>query len=280
MASFLLWCRGAESNRRHKALQASALPLSYLGLLEHHAYFLFRCLEVPIDLPSSTGHDTLPVMFETQLLTLIDQFGLYGIFLSIFLQEILVPLFIPNEALIFLAGYQSRLGNLNAAAIFSVAFLADQLASTLLYLLVRRFGITVIHKIGKFFHVNFDRLFTWEKHIKGSIVWLTLGRLIPLYRIYAVIIAGLNHVEKKIFFPINFMTSIIWAGTFLWLGVTLGHEHERILTWYREHEIWGAMGLVLIIVITTTMFFVRRRSRKKKALLWDKDNRNNPTMSA
>lgn len=204
-------------------------------------------------------------MFETQLLTLIDQFGLYGIFLSIFLQEILVPLFIPNEALIFLAGYQSRLGNLNAASIFLVAFIADQLASTLLYLLVRRFGITIIHKIGKFFHFNFDRLFTWEKHIKGSIIWLTIGRLIPLYRIYAVIIAGLNHVEKKIFIPINFITSLIWVGTFLWLGITLGHEHEQILTWYREYKIWGVIGLVVIILITTVIFFVRKKSRKKTA---------------
>ena len=93
-------------------------------------------------------------------------FGLYplpAIFVLLTIEEAGIPLPVPGDALLFVAGAQHQRAVGFSLAVIGVATAAIFLGSSLLYALMRRGGRTVLIKYGKFVRLHPQRVERMEQ---------------------------------------------------------------------------------------------------------------------
>jgi membrane protein DedA with SNARE-associated domain len=88
------------------------------------------------------------------------------------------------------------------------------------------------------------------------------GRFISLLRIWAAILAGMNHMPWRIFLIYNALGGIVWACYISLLGYLAGHVfHQHFDQVERLVKIIGWGGLAIVIVIAAGAFFLYRIRR-------------------
>ncbi|HEX6123590.1 MAG TPA: DedA family protein [Ktedonobacterales bacterium] len=146
------------------------------------------------------------------------------------LEEAGVPLPVPGDMLVMLAGEQHRQSLPYDAAVILTASAAVFLGSSALYFLSRRGGRTLIGKYGKYLHLNEARLGRMERWFqRHGPLSIVLGRLIPGLRIPTTVMAGLSDVPYRVYAPTAALAAVIWSALYFWLGVVIHHE-LRFLT--------------------------------------------------
>src|ERR1700730_11079751 len=79
-----------------------------------------------------------------QFMHFIIFYGYLAIFLTVFLQEIGIPTFVPNELSLFFFGYLSFQGNLNLCVVLAIAILSEMAGTILIYSVFYLFGSILI----------------------------------------------------------------------------------------------------------------------------------------
>ena len=198
---------------------------------------------------------------DTSIANLLKQDGYLVGFALIYIEESGVPLFIPGDA--FLAYVGHRLPH--NVPVFLVAWIGFVLAVTFgatnLYLLSRRYGRRLLeHRLAGLLHLTPARLDTAEHSFRRWGPWaLIFGRHILGLRVPLTVAAGVLKLPYRIFAISVAVSSAIWAGAFLLLGLFFGDSVERSL---RSHPLLyfagGAAVVVAIVVIAVVRY--RRRS--------------------
>jgi membrane protein DedA with SNARE-associated domain len=141
------------------------------------------------------------------------------------LEEAGIPLPVPGDMLVMLAGEQHRQSIPYDAAIIAIASAAVFVGSSALYLLSRRGGRSLIEKYGKYMHLNPERLGRMERWFqRHGPLSIVLGRLIPGLRIPTTVMAGLSNVPYRVYAPTAAIAALIWSALYFWLGVAIHHE--------------------------------------------------------
>src|SRR5215469_13614306 len=125
------------------------------------------------------------------VLDLFHAYELPALFIAIAIEEAGIPIPIPGDALVMLAGAEQHAPLVHAFAVIGISSVAVFLGSSLLYLVMRRSGHPILLKYGKYIHMNERRLARvkgWLEH-RGRIA-IIVGRLIPGLRIPTTVIAG------------------------------------------------------------------------------------------
>ncbi|MCL4369751.1 MAG: DedA family protein [Chloroflexi bacterium] len=194
------------------------------------------------------------------LYLLVRQNDEKALFLLLFVEEAGVPLPMPGDVVIMLAGYrasQDLIGVLEAA--MSVT-LGVQLGSTLLYLLSRRFGHAILFRYGKYIHLDEAKLRKVERwiHERGPIMVL-VGRLTPGLRTPTSIISGVFEIPFHQFLFFTTLSALIWSGFWLALGYFGGTKLLPLVRHLHSPIIYVGIALVLIAALIA----VRQRRRKQ-----------------
>jgi membrane protein DedA with SNARE-associated domain len=125
------------------------------------------------------------------------------------------------------------------------------LGATNLFYISRRFGRRLAH--GRFAHVvhlSPERLARAERwFLRYGVVAIIFGRHIPGFRIPITVAAGVFKVKYWVFAASVAVSTAIWAGVMIIVGINFGGRMEAFLRLHSQtYWLWAAVVLVLIAI--------------------------------
>ncbi len=153
------------------------------------------------------------------------------LFILIVIEESGIPIPIPSDMLILLAGTQAS-GWLvgSSLAVIGIATVAVSAGSSLLYLVMRHGGRGLLQRYGKFLRLSPQRIARTERWFaRRQRLALVAGRFIPGMRIPATVLSGLGGTPYRIFVPTVAVASLLWSFAYFWLGVLVVRQGSRVL---------------------------------------------------
>lgn len=163
------------------------------------------------------------------LLNFYHAHQLPALFLLVLIEEAGIPIPIPGDTLVMIAGLQPGRSLFYDAGVIAVASLAVFIGSSILFAAMRHGGRPFLQRYGKYLHLHPDRLDRIERwfHKRGRVA-IILGRLIPGLRIPTTVIAGLSGLPYRQYAQTCVIAAVIWSTVFFYLGVLVQHETHFI----------------------------------------------------
>ncbi|KKQ51729.1 MAG: hypothetical protein US71_C0008G0002 [Parcubacteria group bacterium GW2011_GWD2_38_12] len=199
------------------------------------------------------------LIFLTELvIKTIDAFGYFGVALLMALESAAIP--IPSEVIMPFSGFlvsQEKMTLLGAAL---AGALGSVLGSWAIYELARYGGRPLLEKYGKYILISKSHLDSTDRFFQKYGMWATfLGRMLPVFRTYISIPAGLAGIDLKKFLALCFIGSFIWSYFLAWLGVLFGEHWEKIKDYMHYISI-----AILILVISWISWWFWKNTKKRR----------------
>lgn len=187
---------------------------------------------------------------------LIDQLGLPGVALMMFLENVFPP--IPSELIMPLAGFNAAQGRMGLVGVILAGTLGSLAGAVLWYLLGRAVGTARLRRLaarhGRWLTVTpgeLDRADAWFDRHGGMAVFL--GRLVPTVRTLISIPAGLSEMPLGRFLAWSGLGTLIWTTLLALAGYLLEDAYHRVENWVNPVStvvVVGIVGLYLWRVAT------------------------------
>ncbi len=191
------------------------------------------------------------------LITFINQIGYFGIFIGMFLESTLVP--IPSELIMIPAGMSAAQGGMNIYIATIVGILGNIFGAIFSYYLAASIGRTILFRIGKYFFVKAETIIKIEDFFKNhGPISVFIGRLLPGFRHFISLPAGIAKMDLKLFFIYTASGSIIWTSILSVLGFFIGGNQDLIAEHLHQIIITCAILCAAIIAI----YIFRKPARK------------------
>jgi membrane protein DedA with SNARE-associated domain len=125
------------------------------------------------------------------------------------------------------------------------------LGATNLFFISRRFGRRLVYgRFSHLVHLSPERLARAERWFERyGVIAIIFGRHIPGFRIPITVAAGVFDVAYPVFAASVAVSTAIWAGVVIIIGINFGGRMEAFLRLHREtYWLWAAVVLVLVIL--------------------------------
>jgi membrane protein DedA with SNARE-associated domain len=190
---------------------------------------------------------------------MIDQFGAFGAFGLLFVEEAGVPIMLPGDVMVMYAGYQVSLEALEYWQALVCCVLAVTAGASILYGISRRFGVTLVARYGRYVHCPPERVESVRPIMtRWGVLAVIFGRHIPGMRIPITVLAGILRFPYPLFVGGVAASTAIWAGFFLAVGIRLGPAVEGLT--HPHGLIWLAL-IVALLGIGGSVLWWRRRAK-------------------
>lgn len=203
-------------------------------------------------------------MLVDAVLQWILQYGYGAIFVLLVLGIVGLP--VPDETLLTFTGfliYKKQLGLIPA---FCAALGGSVTGITISYWLGHKFGLSLLHKYGKYIHFDEDRLEKVHYWFERIGKWLlTFGYFIPGVRHFTAYVAGSTGLEPPVFARYAYSGALLWVCTFFTLGYYFGDEWQKLLDLVHENLLHAsvAAGVVLLVYAGWRWWNARRKATMK-----------------
>jgi membrane protein DedA with SNARE-associated domain len=235
-----------DSLRTGRALQVGGLALIVLGILIVLA-FLYG------DLPEF-AHGFNRLMHD-----FFHRNAFVPGFAALYVEESGIPLPAPGDVFVMYVGVHVP-HHLSAWVVAWLGLiLAVLLGATNLFLLSRKYGRQLAESsYAEYAHLSHERLLRAERWFKRyGVLAIIFGRHIPGFRIPITVAAGVFRVPYRVFAPSVAVSTAIWAGVVLIIGINFGPRLGRLLQAHTFlYFAWAAIVVGLILTI-----FIRQRIR-------------------
>src|SRR5438552_2316794 len=192
-------------------------------------------------------------------------------FAALYIEESGLPLPAPGDVFVMYVGIHVPHNLAAWIAAWLGLIVAVVLGATNLFLLSRRFGRRLAEsQFAEYVHLSPERLARAERWFKRyGVLAIIFGRHIPGFRIPITVACGVFRVPYRLFAPSVAVSTAIWAGVVLIIGINFG---PRLADLLRVHSylyfLWGAIVLLLVLSV-----FVRQRLRAARAGTQEKADR-------
>lgn len=183
-------------------------------------------------------------------------------FLALYIEESGVPLPAPGDVFVMYVGVHVPRNFMAWIAAWLGLIVAVVLGATNLFLISRKYGRRLAESaVAEYVHLSRERLMKAEAWFKRyGVLAIIFGRHIPGFRIPITVAAGVFGVPYRVFAPSVAVSTAIWAGVVLIIGINFGPRLGDLL---RAHSflyfVWGAIVLGLILSM-----FIRQRLRARR----------------
>src|SRR5207244_4528197 len=188
------------------------------------------------------------------LIQVISAGGLLAIFLTMAAESAGIP--ISSEIVVPLGGALASQGRLSFVLVVAAATIGNLVGSLVAFLLMRRYGRTLVLGPGRRVGLSEGHLRLAERFFErfGSLA-IFIGRLLPVVRTYISFPAGLAEMGLTRFSVLTLLGSIPWNLGLAYAGYRLGRDYQAI-----ERTIGVfTIPLALIVLILIGVPYVRGR---------------------
>jgi membrane-associated protein len=202
---------------------------------------------------------------------LLDQFGgaFYWISLLIVFVEcgLFFP-FLPGDTLLFALGLFLNSGRIDMFGTppfveLLIAFVlltaAAFLGNVVGYEIGRAIGPPLYERNGRFLKKKyFDQTHAFfDKHGNKALV---IGRFVPFVRTFITVVAGVTRMDRRRFFLWSFVGAVLWVGSILLLGFTLGQAFPGL-----GENIDKALLVILAFTVVPIVWELWQRRKHHRA---------------
>jgi membrane-associated protein len=181
----------------------------------------------------------------------------------LYLEESGIPLPAPGDVFVLYVGAHVPRNWLAWLGAWLGLIVVVVLGATNLFFLSRRYGRQVAEgRLAEFVHLSPERLARAEAWFKRyGVLAIIFGRHIPGFRVPITVAAGVFRVRYPLFAISVAISTAIWAGVVIIIGINFGTRLERFLQLHTQmYFIWGAIVVLLLVV-----GFMRSRHRQVRA---------------
>lgn len=178
----------------------------------------------------------------------VSTYGYGALFVLLMLGIVGLP--IPDETLLVFCGYLISRGTLNPTLTLVTAVLGSWCGISLSYWIGRTLGLGVVHRFGRYLHVDqqrLDRVHRWFEH---SGHWALFGGYyIAGVRHLTAIIAGASKLTFGYFVLFAWSGGLCWAAAFLTLGYFIGEDWRRVAELVHRDLLYGSLAVIAVVLL-------------------------------
>jgi membrane protein DedA with SNARE-associated domain len=152
-----------------------------------------------------------------------------ALFLLLFIEEAGIPLPVPGDTIILLAGAEVSNGQASAPTVVSLVVTATLCGSSILYWVSRLGGMAVLRRLCRLAHIRDERVEgvgRWLRRHTGPVI--VFGRLTPGFRTVTSMAAGTFSVSYFPFLVYTAVSATLWAALYLVLGATISDFYRTV----------------------------------------------------
>jgi membrane-associated protein len=187
-------------------------------------------------------------------------------FALLYIEESGIPLPAPGDVFVLYVGAQVPRNLFAWLAAWLGLIVAVVLGATNLFLLSRKYGRDLVeHRFAGYLHLSPQRVARAEQWFaRYGMLAIIFGRHIPGFRVPITVAAGVFRVRYPIFVTGVAISTAIWAGVVLIIGINFGTRLESFLRLHSEmYVIWGAIVVALVAALVLRQR--REESRRRTA---------------
>jgi membrane protein DedA with SNARE-associated domain len=190
----------------------------------------------------------------------VSTYGYGALFVLLMLGIVGLP--VPDETLLVFCGYLVSRGTLNPILTFVTAVLGSWCGISLSYWIGRTLGLGVVHRFGRFLHVNQERLDRVHQWFDHSGHWALFGGYyIAGVRHLTAIIAGASKLSFGTFMLFAWSGGVCWAAAFLTLGYFIGEDWRRIADLVHRDLVYGSIVVIAAVLLYVLVHKLVRKAR-------------------
>ncbi len=202
----------------------------------------------------------------TQAITFIAQHGVYIVLFTILLGEMGIPILLPGEIVLFLAGKEIASTVAALVGLWLLLAAVDLTASLVLHAVCRRGGHgllkRVLRRVSRSDTSPEERLQAWQKMLGHRYVLTIAGvRAVPGVRISASIVSGVLQLPFRSVVPGLAMGSLIWTAVPLAVGYAARNRLGTTIGLDREWLLFALAAVIVLGIGAGSIWWIRRSSR-------------------
>lgn len=206
---------------------------------------------------------------ENFVISIMNQFGYFGMFFLIFIENIFPP--IPSEVVLLFGGFMTTYTKLHVALMIVFSTLGSVVGAIVLYYVGKilnkdRLKKLVAGKVGKVLRLkasDIDKADHWFDTKGNKTVFFC--RFVPVVRSLISIPAGMSEMPMAKFLLYTTVGSAIWNSVLLIVGNKVGENWKSILGIMDQYSHIVLILLILLFILFLVYFFCFRTKKKKKA---------------
>jgi membrane protein DedA with SNARE-associated domain len=195
---------------------------------------------------------------------IMEALGAPGAGLAVALENLFPP--IPSEVILPLAGFTASQGDMSLAAAIAWTTFGSVAGAVVLYWIGALIGRERVRAIAAWLPLikvsDIDRTEAWfQRHGRKTVF---LGRMVPLFRSFVSIPAGIERMPMASFLLLTTLGSLIWNTLFVMAGYVLG-ENRRIIEDYAGtyQNLVLAVGFLAVAGFVVVRLVGARRNRQR-----------------
>ncbi|MFJ7934131.1 DedA family protein [Sporosarcina sp. NPDC096371] len=201
---------------------------------------------------------------ENWMTELMSQFGYFGVFLLIMVENVFPP--IPSEVILTFGGFMTTYSDMTRMGVIIAATAGSVIGAMILYSVGMLLDVTRLEKIVdrwggmlRLTRKDIYRADAWfDKY--GSLTVL-FCRLVPLIRSLISIPAGMANMNFLLFILLTTVGSLIWNTALVFLGAAVGDNWQLIVHYM---DIYSNIVYVLLAIGGIAVCFWIIRFRRKR----------------
>lgn len=202
---------------------------------------------------------------EQFIISLMEQFGYFGVFFLITLENVFPP--IPSEVILLFGGFMTTYTNLNLFFMIFVATLGSLVGAIILYYIGKilnkeRLKKIVSGKIGKILRLkakDIDLADQWFDTKGNKTVFFC--RFIPIVRSLISIPAGMSEMPLQKFVLYTILGSAIWNTILIIIGNRVGENWESILSIFDQYSHIVSILLIVFFIVFIIWFYTKKKKK-------------------
>lgn len=200
---------------------------------------------------------------ENWILNVMEQFGYFGIFLLIMVENLFPP--IPSEVILTFGGYMTTHTNLTVIGVIITSTIGSVLGAIILYGIGYLIDISRIEKIvekyGRILRLSKKDVHKANDWFAKYGVWTVFFcRFIPLIRSLISLPAGMAKMNFGVFLLLSTLGTFIWNAVLVSIGAAVGDSWETIVGYMDVYSNIVYLGLVLLVVVFIVLFIRKKKS--------------------
>lgn len=201
---------------------------------------------------------------ENWITEFMDQFGYFGVFLLIMIENVFPP--IPSEVILTFGGFMTTYSDMTRMGVIIAATVGSIIGAMILYSIGLFLDVARLEKIV-------DRwggvLRLTRKDVRKADAWfdkygpwtVLLCRLVPLIRSLISIPAGMSNMNFPLFILLTTIGSLIWNTALVMIGAAVGDNWQSIVHYM---DIYSNVAYALLAIggIAICIWYIRFRRKR------------------